>query len=152
MDFTTDQKRKINNAKHFLKYDYNHYLTLSVEANNLRGMKLQQVKVDTSAKIDATEQLYLRIMDAKKIVKSTQEAINHCSDTSQHPYKTALTLSYLDNESVVYVVDHINYGQAYYYKKILPSALLEFADRFLVQQLNNKVNSIIDLNVLEKAS
>ncbi|PLT10401.1 hypothetical protein CYJ79_10910 [Lactobacillus crispatus] len=139
------QKIIIKNTKHFFKYQYDYYSSLANEANTIKGMKFSSTTVDSSPLQDAKEKMYLRIMDAQKIMKSVDDAINSCQNDSEHPYATVLTLRYIKLKSTVYVINNIAFERTSYFDRVLPCALIEFANKFMVKELVNGVENIIDL-------
>lgn len=141
------QQKTIKNAKHFFKYRYDYYLELANEANSIKGITLNNSGVSCSPRSDNKERLYLKILDAQKIVTSVKEAINTCRNDMEHPYKDVIQLRFIKCESTVYVVNHIPFEKSVYFQRILPNALIEFSNKFLIKQLVNNVENIIDLTV-----
>lgn len=76
-------------------------------------MKFSSTTVDSSPLQDAKEKMYLRIMDAQKIMKSVDDAINSCQNDSEHPYATVLTLRYIKLESTVYIINQIPFEKVH---------------------------------------
>ena len=139
------QKIIIKNTKHFFKYQYDYYSSLANEANTIKGMKFSSTTVDSSPLQDAKEKMYLRIMDAQKIIKSVDDAINSCQNDIDHPYAKVLALKYIKLESTVYIINQIPFEKSSYFDRILPNALIEFANKFMVKELVNGVENIVDL-------
>lgn len=138
-------KNIIKNVKHFFLYDYDNYLSLANEANSIKGLNFDNTAVEQSARTDSKERLYLRIMDSQKIIQSVDDAVNSCQDDAKHPYKKVLKLHFLKMKSNIYVINEIPFEKTFYYRCILPNAMVEFANKFLVKQLINEVENIIDL-------
>lgn len=141
----TASKATIKNVKHFFKYKYDYYLSLSNEANTIKAMEFSNSAVGSSPVQDAKERMYLKVIDAQKIIKSVDDAINSCQDDSEHPYATVLTLRYIKLKSTVYVINNIAFERTSYFDRVLPCALIEFANKFMVKELVNGVENIVDL-------
>ena len=141
----TASKATIKNVKHFFKYKYDYYLSLSNEANTIKAMEFSNSAVGSSPVQDAKERMYLKVMDAQKIIKSVDDAINSCQNDSEHPYATVLTLRYIKLKSTVYVINNIAFERTSYFDRVLPCALIEFANKFMVKELVNGVENIVDL-------
>lgn len=140
-----NNKAVLENVKDFFKYRYDNYLSLSSEANSLRGISFNNTAVSHSMRIDSQQRAYLKIMDAQKIKKSVDDAVKACRNDIEHPYRNILIFRFLQHKSTVYVINQLSFEKTCYYKQLLPNALIEFANKFLVSQLVNGVENIIDL-------
>lgn len=141
----TASKATIKNVKHFFKYKYDYYLSLSNEANTIKAMEFSNSTAGSSPVQDAKERMYLKVMDAQKIIKSVDDAINSCQNDIDHPYAKVLALKYIKLESTVYIINQIPFEKSSYFDRILPNALIEFANKFMVKELVNGVENIVDL-------
>lgn len=140
-----DNQSITRNVKDFFKYRYDNYLSLSSETSSLRSINFGNTAVSHSMQTDSQQRIYLRIMDAQKIIKSVDDAIESCRNDTEHPYRKILTLRYIQHRSTVYVISQLSFEKTFYYRNLLPNTLIEFANKFLVKQLVNGVENIIDL-------
>jgi len=82
----------------------------------------------------------VRRVTAEQIVKRTIEAIGHCDNTS----KDVLSYLYLDNYTDTMCYMDLGYSESYYFHKVKPAALLEFADAYLLDDLHIYVEKSSD--------
>ena len=108
-------------------------------------MEFSNSTVGSSPVQDAKERMYLKVMDAQKIIKSVDDAINSWQNDIDHPYAKVLALKYIKLESTVYIINQIPFEKSSYFDRILPNALIEFANKFMVKELVNGVENIVDL-------
>lgn len=146
-----NRKATLQRIRSFFNYNYPNYLNLSDLTNyELKSIDYTQPYVTQTRRTDALEKLITQQIEANLIVMSVQQAINKCPDRPHAPYKIILTERYLKFNSAWQIALKVQYSSSQY-NKLQNSALLLFAQKFLIQQFVNKVseNSIIDLHIYE---
>lgn len=94
---------------------------------------------------DLQESIIVNAIEFEHVVQAVHSSIFSCSDIS----RTILIDKYIRNYPVKRIVMDIPYEYTSFYKKFLPSALLEFADLYSGQQFKCKVSkeNLIDLHI-----
>lgn len=92
---------------------------------------------------------YIYIMEAKKLLACVNQAINKCDDTTKKPYKTIIIESEINHKLKWQVAQQVGYSVSWYDVK-KKSAIAQFADLFLYEQLMHNVSKIYDLHVYKK--
>lgn len=78
-------------------------------------------------------------------------AIDNCTNEPTKPYKRVLELRYLKHMQAWQIAENIGYSHTQY-GTILNRAFLQFADIYLMEQLKQGVNDILDLHEYKKVA
>lgn len=131
----------VNNVSRFFKNGkYDKYLNIATAASGITSIDFTKNTSKTTY-TDHMEKMYLKAIDAQKIIKSVNEAIDLLPSSR---LKTILIRSCLKREYTynIYAALHIERSQFFTLKRY---AMYLFADLFLIRQLANGVSSPIDL-------
>ena len=131
----------VNNVRRFFKNGkYDKYLNIATAATGITSIDFTKNASKTTY-TDHMEKMYLKAIDAQKIIKSVNEAIDLLP--SQR-LKTILIKSCLKREYTynIYAALHIERSQFFTLKLY---AIYLFADLFLIRQLANGVSSPVVL-------
>lgn len=140
-----DTKATSKNVDYFLSKKLPHIiLRCGHSITELSSPKLSLAPASTNI-TDRQESIIINAMEFEHVVQAVHSSIFLCSNIS----KTILIDKYIRNYPVKRIVMDIPYEYTSFYKKYLPSALLEFADLYSGQQLKCKVSkeNLIDLHV-----
>ena len=140
-----DTKATSKNVDYFLSKKLPHImLRCGHSITELSSPKLSLAPASTNI-TDRQESIIINAMEFEHVVQAVHSSIFLCSNIS----KTILIDKYIRNYPVKRIVMDIPYEYTSFYKKYLPSALLEFADLYSGQQLKCKVSkeNLIDLHI-----
>ena len=140
-----DTKATAKNVDYFLKKKLPHIiLRCGHSITELSSPKLSLTPSHTN-RTDLQESIIVNAIEFEHVVQAVHSSIFLCSNIS----KTILIDKYIRNYSVKRIVMDIPYECTAFYKKFLPSALIEFADLYSGQQLKCKVSkeNLIDLHI-----
>lgn len=144
-----DTKATTKNVDYFLKKQLPRLMRRCGHSiTELSSPKLSLTPVSTSSRADLQESIIIDAIEIDHVIDAIHKTIFSCSDIS----KTILIDNYIRNYSVDRTLMDIPYEQAYYYRKLKPKALNEFADKYDFQQLNCKVSkeNLIDLHIYKE--
>lgn len=134
-----DRDRTVENCKHFLGSLFPRMLRASglTSANYdamIAGLKSPAMDgmPKSPTKLNNADATIVRRVYAQQIVKRTVEAIDRCDNVS----KELLSMRYLDNYTDTMCYMTIGYSRSHYFDHIKPSALLQFADTYLLDDLH----------------
>lgn len=136
-----NNKPTVNNVRRFFKNGkYDKYLNIANAASGITSIDFTKNTSKTTY-TDHMEKMYLKAIEAQKIIKSVNEAIDLLPSER---LKTILIRSCLKREYTynIYAALHIERSQFFTLKGY---AMYLFADLFLMRQLANGVASPIDL-------
>lgn len=140
-----DTKATAKNVDYFLKKKLPHImLRCGHSITELSSPKLSLAPSHTN-RTDLQESIIVNAIEFEHVVQAVHSSIFLCSNIS----RTILIDKYIRNYPVKRIVMDIPYEYTSFYKKFLPSALLEFADLYSGQQLKCKVSkeNLIDLHI-----
>lgn len=140
-----DEKETVKKARNFFNYDLDKYLLLSDD----NRASLKSPIIDGQPKgsnFDSNDYKVLKVIDAQKIIQSVSKAISNLQDNRKHPYKTIIINRYINSLSIEQLGYKIGCSNSHT-ALLVNKALIEFATRFLVEQLNSQVSKPIDLTV-----
>ena len=134
-----DKDKTVENCKHFLGSVFPRMLRISglTSANYdamIAGLKSPAMDgmPKSPTKLNNADTTIVRRAYAQQIVKRTVEAIGRCNNVS----KELLSMRYLDNYTDTMCYMSIGYSRSHYFDHIKPSALLQFADAYLLDDLH----------------
>lgn len=137
----------VNNVRRFFKNGkYDKYLNIATAATGITSIDFTKNTSKTTY-TDHMEKMYLKAIDAQKIIKSVNEAIDLLPSER---LKTILIKSCLKREYTynIYTALHIERSRFFTLKRY---AMYLFADLFLIRQLANGVSSPVDLTADDDA-
>lgn len=140
-----DTKATAKNVDYFLKKKLPHIiLRCGHSITELSSPKLSLTPSHTN-RTDLQESIIVNAIEFERVVQAVHNSIFLCSDIS----KTILIDKYIRNYPVKRIVMDIPYECTAFYKRFLPSALIEFADLYSGQQLKCKVSkeNLLDLHI-----
>ena len=135
----------IKRVKKFFESDLEKYKTVCASAGTIKAVNYENIKVTSSTNPSATSERILALMNYQAWLKCATNAINNCIDTPKKPYKTILELRYIQEVPVWQIVKKLNYSDKSTRRKT-HDAFLNFADMFLLEQINQDVKDILDLH------
>ena len=141
-----DTKATAKNVDYFLKKKLPHImLRCGHSITELSSPKLSLTPVSTSRRTDLQESIIVNAIEFEHVVQAVHSSIFLCSNIS----RTILIDKYIRSYPVNRIVMDIPYECTAFYKKFLPSALIEFADLYSGQQFKCKVSkeNLIDLHI-----
>ena len=144
-----DVQATADNVDNFLKNKLPRLILRSGRSlTDLSSPKLSLASAHSNG-VNRQEDLIVNGLEIEKAVKAVHETIFHCREIS----KTVLIGTYLKNYTPNQVVMAIPYEQAYFFKKIKPIALNEFADcyDYWQRKCNVAEEDIVDLHVIKAA-
>lgn len=144
-----DTKATTKNVDYFLKKQLPRLMRRGGHSiTELSSPKLSLTPVSTSSRADLQESIIIEAIEIDHVIDAIHKTIFSCSDIS----KTILIDNYIRNYSVDRTLMDIPYERSYYYNKLKPKSLLEFADKYDFQQLNCKVSkeNLIDLHIYKE--
>ena len=137
----------VNNVRRFFKNGkYDKYLNIATAATGITSIDFTKNTSKTTY-TDHMEKMYLKAIDAQKIIKSVNEAIDLLPSER---LKTILIRSCLKREYTYNICTalHIERSRFFTLKRY---AMYLFADLFLIRQLANGVSSPVDLTADDDA-
>lgn len=134
-----DRDRTVENCKHFLGSVFPRMLRASgLTSTNYDAMiaELRSPAMDgmpkSPSKLNNADATIIRRAYAQQIVERTVEAIGRCDRIG----KELLSMRYLNNYTDTMCYMSIGYSRSHYFEHIKPSALLQFADTYLLDDLH----------------
>ena len=137
----------VNNVRRFFKNGkYDKYLNIATAATGITSIDFTKNTSKTTY-TDHMEKMYLKAIDAQKIIKSVNEAIDLLPSER---LKTILIRSCLKREYTYNICTalHIERSRFFTLKRY---AMYLFADLFLIRQLANGVSNPVDLTADDDA-
>ena len=126
-----DVEKTLDNVKHFFEVDYPaakrraHRDMTGVGSPAITGMP------KGTAKGNATEERLVNYAYCKQVVAATPLAIDDCTKWS----RKILKWLYLNREDDAYCIVNLPYSEKWYYKKLKPTAMIEFAEAYPIEEL-----------------
>lgn len=134
-----DRDRTVENCKHFLGSVFPRMLRASgLTSTNYDAMiaELRSPAMDgmpkSPSKLNNADATIIRRAYAQQIVERTVGAIGRCDSIG----KELLSMRYLNNYTDTMCYMSIGYSRSHYFEHIKPSALLQFADTYLLDDLH----------------
>lgn len=126
-----DVKETIKNVKHFFEIDYPAAKRRShQDVSGVSSLAITDMPKGTPSGNAMEERLVNRVY-CRQVVAATSLAIGWCSKWSQKILKWL----YLDGRDDTYCIMNLPYSEKWYYKKLKPAALVEFAEAYSVEEL-----------------
>lgn len=135
----------VSNAIKFFEKDLERYETMCAGRYSVNSLNFENVKVNSSTNTNAVANRYNLIITYADRLACVKPAIDNCTSRQEKPYKHILELKYLKHLSSWDVASRIGYGHTQF-NKLRKQALLQFADIFLMEQLKQGVQDILDLH------
>lgn len=158
-DLDIDQKATANRVRHFLSFNFEHYLSFAglnasdlsvVDNSHLSSPKMDVSGVSAHGGINHTEQSFNRIIEAEKACKAIYRTIKNCRNGERTPYQTILSENYLHYIPDITIQAMLGYSSSRY-DVLKRHALCEFADRFDGWKLRYGIEYLEDLHVPKKS-
>ena len=126
-----DVKETIKNVKHFFEVDYPAAKRRShQDVSGVSSPAITGIPKGTPSGNAMEERLVNRVY-CRQVVAATPLAIGWCSKWSQKILKWL----YLDGRDDTYCIMNLPYSGKWYYEKLKPAALVEFAEAYSVEEL-----------------
>lgn len=146
-----DEKATIKNTRKFFEKDLERYKTMCAGRYDIHGLNFKNIKVNSSINSDAVASRYNLIIAYNDRLACLKPAIDNCTNEPTKPYKRILELRYLKHMQAWQIAENIGYSHTQY-GTILNRAFLQFADIYLMEQLKQGVNDILDLHEYKKVA
>ena len=146
-----DEKATIKNTRKFFEKDLERYQAMCAGRYDIHGSNFKNIKVNSSINSDAVASRYNLIIAYNDRLACLKPAIDNCTNEPTKPYKRVLELRYLKHMQAWQIADNIGYSHTQY-GTILNRAFLQFADIYLMEQLKQGVNDILDLHEYKKVA
>lgn len=141
----------IENTRKFFEKDLERYQTMCAGRYDIHSLNFDNIKVNSSINSDAVASRYNLIIAYNDRLACLKPAIDNCTNEPTKPYKRVLELRYLKHMQAWQTAENIGYSHTQY-GTILNRAFLQFADIYLMEQLKQGVNDILDLHEYKKVA
>ena len=141
----------IENTRKLFEKDLERYQTMCAGRYDIHSLNFDNIKVNSSINSDAVASRYNLIIAYNDRLACLKPAIDNCTNEPTKPYKRVLELRYLKHMQAWQIAENIGYSHTQY-GTILNRAFLQFADIYLMEQLKQGVNDILDLHEYKKVA
>lgn len=129
-----DPKQTRENVKRFFEVDYPAAKRRAGQfRNNRTGISSPQITgmPGGSSASNGVEERLVNAIYCRQVMYATADAIKCCSRWS----RAILTMLYLDGCDDTYCIEHLPFSESSYFHKYKPTAYIEFAEAYPVEEL-----------------
>lgn len=143
-----DRDKTAKKVRKFFKYDLQNYKDFSGDNTfSLKSINLNANKVKNQSNYNHTEQYYLALIQAHELIEEVKSAIQHCKSE----YIKPLNIRFSNTYQYSIICNSFGYSERGYYN-FENKAFNNFADIFLLEQIKNDNDKVIDLHIYKKVS
>lgn len=143
-----NEQATVSKVKEHFKNYLNKYQPATISTSNIKAVDYSNIKVSASTRSDSTASRIIELINYSAWAKCTEKAINECIDQPRQPYKRLLEARLIQGQTMWQVAQRIGYGRSQA-SVLFNRACLNFADVFLMEQINENVNEILDLHIYQ---